>query len=148
MFKTRKGLLAIVLILFLTGGLHLPDWDIFQEDKNSSANAITISDNGIEHILHGDETGGGHKFGTGKPCKSEFPKEWNNKEIIKTVEKIAANDNLKWRKQKNGYYTAEETVEGVRIRVVLNRKRDDVVTAYPVNTKRNPCNAANDNFNA
>lgn len=133
-------------MLFLSGALSL--------DKITHAlgldGPVSVSEQSKIHILHGDKTGGGHQFGAGKPCKSEFPKEWSGDDIIANIEHIASNDNLPWRKQKNGYYTAEETVEGVRVRVVLNGRRSDVVTAYPVNTGRNPCPPrapANDNFN-
>lgn len=144
MFTTRKGLLVIILILIFTGGYHLPDFNLFPSDQKD----ITISDERRTHILQGDDKGGGHAFGTGRPCKSEFPKEWSNDEIIKHVRSIAANDNLDWEKQDNGYYTAIQMVEGVRVRVVLNRRRDDVITAYPLNQGRNPCPRnipANDN---
>lgn len=142
MFTTRKGLLLILITLFLSGVLSFDKIGrIFSADKN-----ITVSAARQEHILRGDATGGGHGFGTGKPCKSEFPKEWSNDEIIDTVELIASNDNLPWMQQRNGYYIAEDMVDGVKVRVVLNRQRDDVITAYPTNVKRNPCPVpANDN---
>ncbi len=140
MLKTRKGLLAILLLIFFSGGFS---WLDFQDHDD-----IVISDKRRLHILQGDARGGGHAFGTGRPCKSEFPKEWSNDEIITHVQTIAANDNLNWEKQDNGYYTATQTIENVRVRVVLNKNKDDVVTAYPLNLGRNPCPArtpANDN---
>ena len=141
MFTTRKGLLAILIILFMSGVFSLDKIT----DKIRTDAPVTISESRKEHILRGDATGGGHKFGTGKPCKSEFPKDWSSKDIVENVELIASNDNLPWKKQKNGYYTAEKMVDGVKVRVVLNRNRDEVITAYPTNVKRNPCPAANDN---
>ncbi len=143
---TRKGLLLLLITLFVSGVLSLDK----VADKMGVGGPVTISEARQEHILRGDATGGGHKFGLGKPCKSEFPKDWNNDEIIETVELIASNDNLPWKKQKNGYFMAEETVDGVKVRVILNGRRDDVITAYPVNVKRNPCppqTPANDNYN-
>ncbi|MEM7618081.1 MAG: EndoU domain-containing protein [Pseudomonadota bacterium] len=91
------------------------------------------------HILYGDATGGGHLYGTGAPCKSEFPKHWGEDTIIEEVEIIAANDNLNWRQQRNGYYVAEQDVGTVRIRVVKGRQNEKVITAYPTNVPRNPC---------
>lgn len=96
------------------------------------------------HILYGDATGGGHKFGTGSPCKSEFPERWDDDTIIKEIELIAANDNLNWKQQRNGYYVSEQKVGAVKIRVVKGRKNKQVITAYPTNTERNPC-PTNDN---
>lgn len=97
------------------------------------------------HILYGDRSGGGHLYGVGKPCKSEFPAHWNAQKIISTVEQAAANDNIPWRQQDNGYYAADIMSENLRIRIVLNENQDEVITAYPVNVPRNPCPAANDN---
>lgn len=99
-----------------------------------------LSQQRIQHILYGDHTGGGHRFGAGVPCKSEFPSYWTDKDIVDTVKILAANDNAGWKKQNNGYYTAEQnTQDGTRIRIVLDREGDDIVTAYPVNTRRNAC---------
>ncbi len=148
MLKTRKGLLLVIL-LFLFAGYGTGFSDI--QTLFSPREQITISERARIHILQGDSRGGGHQFAAGKPCKSEFPADWNEDEIIEQIEKIAANDNLAWKRQKNGYHVAEQSAEdGTRVRVVLNARRDDVITAYPVNVRRNPCPArtpANDNYN-
>lgn len=96
------------------------------------------------HILYGDQSGGGHLHGTGKPCKSEFPAHWSADKIIDTTLRAAANDNIPWRQQENGYYVADVMAEDVRLRIVLNSDKSEVVTAYPINVQRNPC-PANDN---
>jgi hypothetical protein len=98
-----------------------------------------LSDQRITHILYGDKTGGGHLHGVGKPCKSEFPADWSAEDIINTIRTQAANDNINWRKGDNGYHAGEVTVNNLRVRIVLDREMDDVVTAYPVNVKRNAC---------
>jgi len=108
------------------------------QDFNSASH---ISDSRRVHILHGDATGGGHLYGTGKPCKSEFPKHWSEDTVIKEVELIAANDNLNWEQQRNGYFVTEQNVGTVRVRVVKARNGEDVITAYPTNVKRNYCPA-------
>lgn len=102
---------------------------------------IYLSAKRANHILYGDARGGGHKFGIGKPCKSEFPQEWNDAEILDTVKRIAANDNLEWRRGDNGYYVTETYEERVKVRVVLDQQKQNIITAYPVNVKRNPCPA-------
>jgi filamentous hemagglutinin len=94
-----------------------------------------------QHILYGDATGGGHLHGIGKPCKSEFPASWDAKEIISKVRNTAANDNINWRRERNGYHVAERMIGNVRVRIVLDEGKDDVVTAYPLNLPRNPCPA-------
>jgi hypothetical protein len=37
------------------------------------------------HILAGDETGGGHRHGTGRPGKTEFPAEWGDDRIVDAI---------------------------------------------------------------
>lgn len=102
-------------------------------------NTPALSEQRQQHILYGDARGGGHLHGIGKPCKSEFPAGWSANDIIDTTKLIAANDNIDWRQGDNGYYVGEQSVNGVRVRVVLDRERDDIITAYPLNTRRNPC---------
>ncbi len=146
MFKTRRGLLAIILLALLWSG----SWHLSDLIPSKPAADIELSDKARAHILDGDARGGGHRHGTGKPCKSEFPVDWNDQKIVEQTMRIAANDNLNWRREKNGYYVSEEMIDGVNVRVVIDRERDDVVTAYPLNTGRNPCPArtpANDNYN-
>jgi len=109
--------------------------------KRDFNQASSISPERRTHILYGDATGGGHMHGVGKPCKSEFPKTWSEDTIIKEVEVIAANDNLNWEQQRNGYYVTEQNVGTVKIRVVKGRNNEKVITAYPTNTGRNYCPA-------
>jgi translation initiation factor IF-1 len=111
------------------------------EVKEDFNRASHISDDRRIHILYGDATGGGHLHGQNKPCKSEFPKHWDENTIIKEVELIAANDNLNWEQQRNGYYVTEQIVGTVKVRVVKARNGGDVITAYPTNVQRNHCPA-------
>lgn len=103
--------------------------------------APRLSSKQLKHILHGDDRGGGHLYGTNAPCKSEFPRSWDADFVEEIVTQIAANDNLPWEKQNNGYWVAQTHVHGVKLRIVLDRERDDIVTAYPLDVKRNPCPA-------
>ena len=114
-----------------------------EEEKTLSQtfNNVVLSDYAKEHILYGNNRGGGHKHGIGKPCKSEFPENWSDEKIFFTVKKIAANDNLPWEQQDNGYYVSEYNEGNIRVRVVMGDQKKRVVTAYPTNTKRNPCPA-------
>lgn len=109
-----------------------------------SARVVILTPEHAQHILYGDERGGGHLHGVSKPCKSEFPQDWDAEKITTTAERIAANDNLNWEAQHNGYYVAESNEGDVRVRVVLGPQRQHIITAYPVNVERNPC-PANDN---
>lgn len=114
------------------------------ENKTEEKQAPVITGTRRTHILYGDRSGGGHLHGQGKPCKSEFPVDWNADKIITTVERAAANDNLPWKQQNNGYYVADIMADDLRMRIVLNDDKSEVVTAYPLNMPRNPC-PANDN---
>lgn len=107
---------------------------------------VIVSEQAVVHILYGDEHGGGHIHGAGKPCKSEFPESWNALKVIESIKAVAANDNLKWKKERNGYYVAEGYQDHVKIRVVLGPQKQKVITGYPVNLSRNPCRpTTNDN---
>lgn len=150
-FIRRLFLVAVIIALFAPMGLkelagfHPLDPTgrtlAFREATNPR-----LTNSRIQHILHGDKTGGGHMHGTNKPCKSEFPADWSEKDITDSIKLIAANDSLGWAEGRNGNYVADSTSHGVKIRVVLNRDRSEIITAYPLNTPRNPCPAAaNDN---
>jgi hypothetical protein len=41
------------------------------------------------HILDGDRWGGGHRHGTGRPGKKEFPSGWDDEKIIAYVLDVA-----------------------------------------------------------
>lgn len=108
--------------------------------------AVSLSHSREKHILYGDSRGGGHLHGQARPCKSEFPADWNADKIIAVVTKEAANDNLDWRHERNGNDVAEVMEDGIKIRIVVNGGHDQIITAYPLNTPRNACPAAaNDN---
>ncbi len=59
----------------------------------------------ITHTLDGDHTGGGHRHGTGRPGKSEFPADWPDSKITDAAVDISRNPdhvptqgyNLNWR---------------------------------------------------
>lgn len=113
--------------------------------KLTDENSIRLSQNRIKHILYGDQSGGGHKHGQNKPCKSEFPADWNDEKIIATINEIATDENTDWKQQENGYLVSDTTVENLKIRVVIDMDKPEIITAYPTNVPRNPCKAANDN---
>lgn len=159
LLKTKKSIVVAILVAILGyTGFQLAEKDVSkavdkvltQIDqaqaeppavKENFNRASHISESRRTHILYGDATGGGHLHGQNKPCKSEFPKHWDEGTIIKEVDLIAANDNLNWEQQKNGYYVTEQKVGTVKVRVVKGRNGEDVITAYPTNVTRNPCPA-------
>ena len=115
-------------------------WGIGKFPQHKDGPAPVLTAQAEKHILYGNgHGGGGHLHGRNKACKSEFPASWNADKIIRTVKAEAANDNNNWKKSDNGYQTAERNVDGVRIRIVLNGRTNEIVTAYPVNGPRNAC---------
>ena len=146
--KALKYIFSILALLFLlavyTYEFHSSEAGPI--DLSQSSRTVILSPGSINHILHGDGVHGGHKHGTGTPCKSEFPASWDDDKIISVTKRIAANDNLLWEKQRNGYHVSEFWVEGVNVRVVLGPFKERVITSYPTNVPRNPCpKPANDN---
>ena len=142
---TRKNalllLVAIIGLIYQTYFPSEPQPLKQQQTQAITTNAAHISPNRAKHILYGDHKGGGHRYGAGKPCKSEFPKGWNDEKILQTTARIAANDNLKWNQQRNGYHVTQQMIEGVNVKVVLGRDQKTIITAYPTNRPRNPCPA-------
>ena len=145
---TRKNaLLLLVAIVGLIYQTYFPTESGApppQHSQTITTSKIEISSDRARHILYGDHKGGGHRYGAGKPCKSEFPESWNDEKILQTTARIAANDNLNWQKQRNGYHVTQKMIEGINVKVVLSRDQKTIITAYPTNRPRNPC-PANDN---
>lgn len=155
--KLKKSVLILIAITALgTVGIKVSEQDVApfvdlivteqqslneQPKPDAAITANYISPQRKVHILRGDRTGGGHMYGVGKPCKSEFPQHWDEDKIINEINLVAANDNLKWEQQNNGYHVAESYIDGVKVRVVKGRHNKQVITAYPLNTGRNPCPA-------
>jgi len=146
--KPLKYLLLSLIVMGLLGAyedkLPEPIQDFLagyngQAEKPVDTSNIVLSDQRAKHILYGDNNGGGHKHGVGTPCKSEFPAYWDDEMILSTTKKIAANDNLRWRQEDNGYHVTEAKEDGVNVRVVLGPQRTRVITSYPTNMPLNPC---------
>ena len=89
------------------------------------------------HILDGDATGGGHRAGTGKPGKSEFPAGRSDDSLMHDISDIATDPTLTSRAGRGGRTITDGTRNGVDIRVVQERN-GDIVTGFPTNTPRNP----------
>jgi hypothetical protein len=98
-------------------------------------------DQAKRHILEGDETGGGHRYGIGKPGKSEFPASWSDEKILGEISDVATDPAADRRVDpKDGRTIVEGTRDGIRIRVIIENPRvgERIVTGYPTNLQRNP----------
>ena len=90
------------------------------------------------HILDGDTTGGGHRAGTGRPGKTEFPSAWSDDKIIEAIECVA-DDPVSARTVKpNGRTVFEGRYDGQDIRVVVEADDASIVTGFPINVAPNP----------
>ncbi len=143
----KKSLITLLTLLLCAGYIG------YENQQSKTINPIALQDSFQTalisperriHILYGDERGGGHFHTANRPCKSEFPEDWDEEKVIKTIELIAANDNIGWRQEQNGYFAGEQKIDGLNIRVILNPQKSGVITAYPINVTRNAC-PANDN---
>lgn len=137
LLEPKNAFAVLLLIASLFGGYSLIDTTPPELQQTSYAASIKAD---WDHILYGDETGGGHLHGTGIPCKSEFPEDWSVDKIQDVIPRMAANDNANWRQEDNGYFVSEQRSEDLKIRIVLNENRSEIVTSYPLNVQRNPCN--------
>lgn len=110
------------------------------ESLNEGEKPSLIDDKGKKHILEGDgpKAGGGHRNGTDKPGKSEFPADWSDEKIVGEISDIATDPNTEWTEPDvRGYVEATGIRDGVAIKVVFNTKLDRIVTGYPLNLGRN-----------
>jgi hypothetical protein len=83
------------------------------------------------HILDGDMTGGGHRHGTGRPGKTEFPADWGDDHIVDAARAVAAKpDEGPERQRWNGRWRVGGEHEGVRI-VAVVESDGRVWTAWP-----------------
>ncbi len=51
--------------------------------------SVHVAPERAKHILDGDRWGGGHRHGTGRPGKTEFPADWDDEKIIGHVLGVA-----------------------------------------------------------
>jgi len=97
---------------------------------------------GEQHILDGDgpNAGGGHRHGTGKPGKSEFPANWSDDKIKGEVSDVATDPGSVRTTQPNGRIKIQGTRDGVDITVIVepDGRGGRIVTGFPTNTPRNP----------
>jgi len=72
------------------------------------------------HIFDGDQTGGGHRHGTGRPGKTEFPAEWGDDRIADAIFAVARNpDQAPERQDWNGRWQVSGRHDGVMIYAVV-----------------------------
>src|SRR5215831_20765124 len=91
--------------------------------------AVRIDADRAVHILDGDETGGGHRHGTGRPGKTEFPADWDDATITGNITAVAHGPESV-RQQVNGRWKARGERDQVGITVIINPD-GAIWTAWP-----------------
>lgn len=111
------------------------EWDNAEGDSEQLPNPDTIytSPERQDHILDGDPDdpeSGGHKHGTGRPGKTEFPEDWDDDDIIDNVEDVARNPDSPPRQLPDGKWEVRGERDGVNIRVIVD-ENGSVRTGHP-----------------
>jgi hypothetical protein len=106
-------------------------WDEVAADERPPVDATRVSQERAEHILDGDDNGGGHRHGTGKPGKTEFPASWSDAKIINLLQDVARRPDDTPIRQDNGRWFTTGTREEVEIVAVVERDAQ-VWTGWPL----------------
>jgi len=109
-------------------------WDspglLARADRPSPAD-IRLNADRREHILDGDATGGGHRHGTGRPGKTEFPAHWDDDTITGAVLSVARSpDQAPVRQNWNQRWSVRGTRDSVEI-VAIVTPDGQIWTAWP-----------------
>lgn len=97
-------------------------WDAIDAGNRPDIDALRVTPERATHILDGDATGGGHRHGTGKPGKTEFPAGWNDGEVIDTVLDVTRRpDPTPGHQEWNDRWVARGTRDDVEIVAVILR---------------------------
>lgn len=105
--------------------------------KTNIDNPVDLTDFRKHHMLNN------HKYGAGKPDKTEFPQDWSDEKILHYVSDIATDSNATWGMGKWDSPYAIGVREGIEIRVDFYpeahpKYSGKISTAYPLNTPQNP----------
>jgi Bacterial EndoU nuclease len=96
-------------------------WDTVDPGKRPPLDALRVTPERSAHILDGDATGGGHRHGTGRPGKTEFPANWDDEKITDALLDVARRPDQQPGHQKwNDRWVARGTRDDVEIVVVIS----------------------------
>jgi len=97
-------------------------WDAIDAADRPSVETIRVSPERTTHILDGEPGGGGHRYGTGNPGKTEFPASWDDEQIINTLLDVAHRPDQPPKHQVwNDRWVARGTRDDVEVVVVIAR---------------------------
>jgi hypothetical protein len=95
-------------------------WDEIEAENRPSLDQLRITAERITHILDGDATGGGHRHGTGRAGKTEFPADWDDEKITDALLDVARRpDHQPGHQRWNDRWVARGMRDDVEIVVVI-----------------------------
>jgi len=117
-------------------------WDNADPLTRPPLDALRMSPERAVHILDGDATGGGHRYGTGSPGKTEFPASWDENKITDSILSVARSPDSAIL-QRNGRWKAEGVRDEVMLTVIITAD-GRIWSAYPLpgspGVRQNPRN--------
>jgi hypothetical protein len=97
-------------------------WDAIDAENRPALDALRVTPERLTHILDGDSTGGGHRHGTGKPGKTEFPVSWDDGKITDTLVDVARRpDRTPGHQEWNDRWVTRGRRDDVEVVVVIAR---------------------------
>jgi hypothetical protein len=106
-------------------------WGAVDAKDRPPPDAIQVRPERASHILDGDKYGGGHRHGTGKPGKTEFPASWEDKKVVDTALDVARSpDQPPVRQDRNNRWLCTGTRDDVEVSVIV-LPGGEVWTAWP-----------------
>lgn len=103
-------------------GLSSSAWDEVPEADRASRpgpDSLCLSPERAAHILDGDKWGGGHRPGTGRPEKTEFPASWDDSRIVDHIANVARSPDVPPVLQPNHRWRVFGERDGVGITVIV-----------------------------
>ena len=96
--------------------------DVLATDRSGrpAADSLRLPPDRAAHILDGDRWGGGHRHGTGRPGKTEFPAGWDDERIIGHVVDVARFPDARPLLQANHRWRARGERDGVAMTVIVH----------------------------
>ena len=105
-------------------------WDDTDAATRPPLDALRVPPERAIHILDGDATGGGHRYGTGKPGKTEFPASWADDKVMDGILSVARSPDSA-SLQQNGRWKVEGIRDEVKLSVIITADAR-IWSAYPL----------------
>jgi Bacterial EndoU nuclease len=104
-------------------------WDALDTPARPPLDALRLTADRAAHILDADATGGGHRHGTGRPGKTEFPGHWDDATVTDNIAAVAKGPDTV-EQQPNGRWFLRGERDSVWIIVIVNPD-GAIWTAWP-----------------